>query len=167
MNLIVAVDEKWGIGKANDLLFSLKEDMKFFRQTTMGKTVVMGYKTLMSFPNSKPLPKRKNIVLTSRDIPCQENLVVVNSLEELSKQLKEEETDNVFIIGGAQFYKTMLPYCSTAYVTKVFADGQAEVFFEDLDKNPLWELVCQSEQILDGDYKISFCTYENKNIERF
>ena len=90
MQLIVAVDKFWGIGKNNDLLFSLKEDMKFFRQTTLGKTIVMGYNTLMSFPFSKPLPKRKNIVLTSKMVEPQENLVVVHSLKELSIVLKQE-----------------------------------------------------------------------------
>ena len=167
MQLIVAVDKNWGIGKGNDLLFSLKEDMKFFRQTTLGKTVVMGYKTLMSFPNSKPLPKRKNIVLTSKTLPEQENLVVVNSLEQLFKVLKQEEQENVFIIGGAMFYKTMLDYCQKAYITKVDADGNAEVFFENLDKKDNWVLQQTSQKITDGDYTIEFCTYVNKAVKEF
>ena len=167
MQLIVAVDKFWGIGKGNDLLFSLKEDMKFFRQTTLGKTVVMGYNTLMSFPNSKPLPKRKNIVLTSREVAPQDNLVVVRSLEQLFEKLQKENPQDVFIIGGAKFYKTMLPYCQTAYITKVDADGQAEVFFEDLDKLSNWEIENSSQEILDGDYKIRFLTYKNNSVLEF
>lgn len=167
MQLIVAVDKFWGIGKGNDLLFSIKEDMKFFRQTTLGKTVVMGYNTLMSFPNSKPLPKRKNIVLTSRNLAPQENLIVVHSLQELSKLLKQENQQDVFIIGGAKFYKTMLPYCTTAYVTKVEADGNAEVFFENLDKLPNWKVSNISQEVVDGDYKIRFFTYTNNEALEF
>ncbi len=166
MQLIVAVDKHWGIGKGNDLLFNIKEDMKFFRQTTLGKTVVMGYNTLMSFPNNKPLPKRKNIVLTSKDLLEQENLVVVHSLQELSQELKKEENE-IFIIGGAKFYKTMLPYCSLAYVTKVEADGQAEVFFENLDLLDNWSVESVSEEIIDGDYKLKFYCYKNNNVLEF
>ena len=167
MQLIVAVDKFWGIGKGNDLLFSLKEDMKFFRQTTLGKTVVMGYNTLMSFPNSKPLPKRKNIVLTSKNLQPQENLVVVHSLQELSLELKNQEPQDIFIIGGAKFYKTMLDYCETAYITKVNADGQAQVFFENLDELENWQIVSESEEIIDGDYTIKFLTYKNNKVKEF
>ncbi|MBO4962602.1 MAG: dihydrofolate reductase [Clostridia bacterium] len=167
MQLIVAVDKFWGIGKNNDLLFSLKEDMKFFRQTTLGKTVVMGYNTLMSFPFSKPLPKRKNIVLTSKMVEPQENLVVVHSLKELSIVLKQENQEDIFIIGGAKFYKTMLPYCKTAYITKVDADGQATTFFEDLDKLSNWQITQESQEILDGEFKIKFLKYENNSVLEF
>ena len=132
MKAIVAVDKKWGIGKKNDLLFSLPEDMAFFRKTTLNKVVVMGSNTLKSFPNGKPLKNRTNIVLFPGG-EKREDCVVVDSLAELSEQLKKYDTDDVFIIGGAMFYKTMLPYCSEVLVTKVDADGEAEVFYENLD----------------------------------
>ncbi len=166
MQIIVAVDKKWGIGKKNDLLFSLKEDMKFFREKTSGKTVVMGYNTLLSFPNSKPLKNRNNIVLCPPEIE-REDLTVTHSLEELSAVLKKIPTEEICIIGGAMFYKTMLPYCEYAYITKVDAEGGAEVFFENLDNLDNWELVDLGEEIADGDYKIRFCRYKNKNVKEF
>ena len=166
MQIIVAVDNKWGIGKKNDLLFSLKEDMKYFREKTLNKTVVMGYNTLLSFPNSKPLKNRNNIVLCPPDV-TREDLTVTHTLEELSQVLSQIETEQIFIIGGAMFYKTMLPYCEYAYITKVDADGGAEVFFENLDKMDNWELIEVGEPIADGDKTIRFCKYKNKNVQAF
>ena len=156
---IVAVDEKWGIGKKNGLLFSLKEDMKFFRETTLGKTVCMGYNTLLSFPGGKPLKNRKNIVICPEGIK-REDVTVVYTMEEMLSELKKEEGE-VFVIGGAMFYKTMLPYCEEVFVTKVFADGNAEVFYENLDENADFKCVYESEAIKDGDYSIKFTTYKN------
>lgn len=166
MKAIVAVDNKWGIGKNNDLLFSLKKDMDYFRQKTLNKVIVMGSNTLKSFPGGKPLKNRTNIVLFPGG-EVREDCIIVQSLEELSSVLKGYDTDDVFIVGGAMFYRTMLPYCETNYVTKVLSDGQATVFYENLDKLPDWELIDQSEIINDGDYEIMFCTYKNKNVKSF
>ena len=166
MQIIVAVDNKWGIGKKNDLLFSLKEDMKYFREKTSGKTVVMGYNTLLSFPEGKPLKNRNNIVLCPPEIN-RDDLTVTHSLEELSEVLSKIDTEQVFIIGGAMFYRTMLPYCEYAYITKVDADGGAEVFFENLDKLSDWELIEVGDEILDGDKKIRFCKYKNSCVKAF
>ena len=130
MKAIVAVDKKWGIGKQNGLLFDIPEDMKFFRQKTAGKTVCMGYNTLLSFPNSKPLKNRVNIVLAPQDVE-RDDCIIVHTLEELSKELSKYQ--DVFVIGGAMFYKTMLPYCEEVFVTKVNADGGATVFYPNLD----------------------------------
>ncbi len=166
MQIIVAVDKKWGIGKKNDLLFSLKEDMKYFREKTSGKTVVMGYNTLLSFPNSKPLKNRNNIVLCPPEVE-RDDLTVTHTLQELSQVLSTIPTEEIFIIGGAMFYKTMLPYCEYAYITKVDADGGAEVFFENLDELDNWELDLEGEEIVDGDYKIKFCRYKNNAVKEF
>lgn len=166
MKAIVAVDNKWGIGKNNDLLFSLKKDMDYFRQKTLNKVIVMGSNTLKSFPGGKPLKNRTNIVLFPGG-EVREDCIIVQSLEELSSVLKGYDTDDVFIVGGAMFYRTMLPYCDINYVTKVLSDGQATVFYENLDKLPDWELTDQSEIINDGDYEIMFCTYKNKNVKSF
>lgn len=166
MQIIVAVDQKWGIGKNNDLLFSLKEDMKYFRENTTGKVVCMGYNTLLSFPNSKPLKNRTNIVLAPVGVE-RDDLTVTHTLEELSKELTKYDTKDVFIVGGAMFYKTMLPYCEYAYITKVKADGGAQVFFENLDELENWELFSCGEEIQDGDYTIQFCIYKNKNVVKF
>lgn len=164
MKAIVAVDKKWGIGKKNDLLFSIPEDMKFFRKTTMDKVVVMGSNTLKSFPGSKPLPKRVNIVLWP-DGEKREDCIVVNSLDELKATLKEYDDEQIFIIGGAMFYHTMLPYCSTVYVTKVNADGNAEVFFDNLDALDNWECVNEGEKIMAGEYEIRFTEYKNNDVK--
>ncbi|MBQ3772896.1 MAG: dihydrofolate reductase, partial [Pseudobutyrivibrio sp.] len=111
MNLIVAVDKNWAIGKDNKLLVSIPDDMKFFRETTTGKVVVMGRKTLESFPNSKPLPNRVNIVLT-RDAKYEaKGAVVVHSKEELNEELKKYNSDDIYVIGGESIYRLMLDEC--------------------------------------------------------
>lgn len=166
MKAIVAVDEKWGIGKKNGLLFDLPADMKFFRETTLGKTVVMGSNTLKSFPNGKPLKNRVNVVLFPGG-EKRDDCVVVQDLGELSRELKKYPTDDVFIIGGAMFYKTMLPYCSEVLVTKVAADGGAEVFYENLDELPGWKCVYESEETETNGYRIKFTTYRNDAVKEF
>ena len=166
MKAIVAVDEKWGIGKKNGLLFDLPADMKFFRETTLGKTVVMGSNTLKSFPNGKPLKNRVNVVLFPGG-EKRDDCVVVQDLGELSRELKKYPTDDVFIIGGAMFYKTMLPYCSEMLVTKVAADGGAEVFYENLDELPGWKCVYESEETETNGYRIKFTTYRNGAVKEF
>ena len=161
MNLIVAVDKKWGIGKKNDLLFHLKKDMRHFVEYTSGKVVVMGSNTLLSFPGSKPLKNRTNIVLWpgGQDV---EGVTICQSLDDIFAEIKKYNKEDVFIVGGAMMYRTMLPYCDKAYITKVDADGEAEVFFENLDQLDNWTLAEQDEYIEDEGYMISFCTYVNK-----
>ncbi len=162
MKTIVAVDEKWGIGKKNGLLFHLKEDMRFFKENTLNKVVVMGGNTLLSFPGSKPLKNRVNIVLS--DVLPEGDYILARTLSELKEILKSYPTDDVFVIGGAMMYKTMLPYCSDAYVTKVAADGDAEVFFPNLDEKQEWNLVSEGTEIEDNGYKIRFTTYHNDEV---
>lgn len=161
MKLIVAVDNEWNIGKENGLLFSIPTDMKFFRQTTSGKVVVMGRKTLDSFPNGKALPKRVNIVLTANENFERENVTVCNSVEAVLEEVKKFDTDDVFIIGGEMIYKTFLPYCNTAYVTHVnaVADG-ADKKFPNLSELAEWTLSEKGEPIIDNGYEICFCTYK-------
>ena len=166
MNLIVCVDEKWGIGKNNGLLFSLSEDMRFFKETTMGKTVVMGYNTLLSFPGSKPLKGRKNIVLAPEGVE-RDDCIVCHTLEETFERINNEKDEDVFIIGGAMFYRTMYPYCKKAYITHVFSDGGATVFFDDLDKNPAWKKEYLSEEKSENGLKFRFCLYTNSDPLKF
>lgn len=166
MKAIVAVDKNWGIGKKNGLLFELPLDMKFFRETTLNKVVVMGSNTLKSFPNGKPLKNRTNIVLFPGG-EKRDDCVIVESMEELSNELKKYNSDDVFIIGGAMFYKTMLPYCSEVYVTKVDADGNAEVFYENLDKTEGWACYESSSYFETNGYKIRFTKYKNSNVKNF
>lgn len=165
MKSIVAVDKRWGIGKNNDLLFSLPEDMKFFREKTAGKTVCMGYNTLLSFPGSKPLKNRTNIVLAPEGVE-REDCIVVHTLEELSSELSKYNSDDVFVIGGAMFYKTMVPYCDECYITKVDADGEATVFYPNLDEMG-FIVTNVSEPIETNGYTIRFTTYKNPNPLKF
>ena len=166
MKTIVAVDKKWGIGKKNDLLFSIPEDMAFFRRTTMGKVCCMGYNTLLSFPGSKPLKNRVNIVLAPADVE-RDDCTVVHTLEELFVELKKYNSDDIYVIGGAMFYKTMLPYCNEYLITKVDADGGAEVFYEDLDAMDDKECIDCGEPIETNGYTIRFTTYRNNNVKQY
>lgn len=159
---ILSVDKKWGIGKKNGLLFHLPKDMNFFKETTSGHTVCMGENTLLSFPNSKPLPNRKNIVLsgdTSHNYEGVENIHDFNEFINLIKTLGEKE--DVFVIGGASIYAQTLPFVDKVLLTKVDADGEAEVFFPNLDENPNFKCVYESEIVVDGEYNIKFTTYIN------
>ncbi len=166
MKAIVAVDRKWGIGKKNDLLFSLPADMKYFREKTSGKVVVMGSNTLKSFPNGKPLKNRTNIVLFPGG-EQRDDCTIVQSLDELRLELKKYNPEDVFIIGGAMFYKTMLPYCSEVLVTKVDADGGAEVFYENLDNLENWSCVSSEEPIETNGLIIKFTVYKNSKVMEF
>ena len=161
---IVAVDEKWGIGKKNDLLFRLPADMKYFREKTLGKTVCMGYNTLLSFPNGKPLPDRKNIVICPEGVK-RDDVAVVFNMQDMLAEIKKEK--DVFVIGGAMFYRTMLPYCEEVYVTKVKADGGAEVFYENLDENPKWTCISESQPSETNGYTIRFTVYKNSDVQEF
>ena len=160
---IVHVDKQWGIGKGNDMMFSLPKDMKFFRETTMGNTVVMGGNTLRSFPNQKPLKNRVNIVLSRGQV--RDDCIIVRSYEELKNELKTRQNEEIFIIGGGEIYKELLPYCHKALVTKVDAVGGAEVFFPNLDEHPDFICVNEGEPMDDNGYTIRFTTYENKNVK--
>lgn len=166
MNTIVAVDNQWGIGKNNDLLFHIPEDMQFFKRTTLDKVIVMGSNTLLSFPNSKPLKNRINIVLWP-DGEKHDDCIIVKSLTELFQELEKYESENIYIVGGAMFYKTMLPYCDTALITKVQAHGDASVFFENLDTLDNWKLIDESDVYDNGTYKFTFCTYKNLSPKKF
>ena len=163
MKAIVAVDKKWGIGKDNGLLFSIPEDMKFFRQTTKDKVVVMGANTLRSFPNGNPLKNRINIVLSSK--LKRDDCIIVDSLEKLLDEIKKYPAEDVYLIGGAMLYKTLLPYCTEALVTKVDADGSAQVFFDNLDDLDGWFCESQSEKTESNGYNIKFTTYKNNFVK--
>ena len=161
---ILNCDQKYGIGKRNGLLFSLPKDMDFFRKTTLNHAVCMGENTLLSFPKSKPLKNRTNIVL-SKDLDHNyEGVINVHSFDEMLKMMNEySKQDDVFVIGGASMYRQTLEYVDYVYLTKVDAVGGAEVFFVNIDENKDFEIVSESETIRDGDYDIKFVTYKNKN----
>ncbi|MBQ6124476.1 MAG: dihydrofolate reductase [Spirochaetales bacterium] len=167
MQAILHCDRNWGIGKRNDLMFHLPKDMKFFRTTTTNKVVVMGSNTLLSFPGGKPLKGRTNIVLWpggDENRAREGGFVMVQSLPELFREIAKYPPQDVYVIGGAMMYHTLLPYCDKVLLTKVDADGQAEVFFDNLDKLDNWSMTYQSEPQDDNGHIIRFTTYENSNV---
>ena len=143
MYLIVAVDEGWGIGKNNDLLCHLPDDMKYFKKRTTGHTVIMGRKTLESFPGGNPLKNRTNIVLSSNEID--KDVVLCHSVDEVLKKCD----DDAFVIGGGSIYKQFLPYCNVAYITKIHKDFDADTFFPVIDETD-WVL-CEKSEVLNNN----------------
>ncbi len=162
MKAILAADKNWGIGYNNHLLVSIPSDMKFFRQTTTGKVVVMGRKTLESFPNGMPLKNRTNIVLTGNQNYQVKDAIVVHSEDELMEELKKYDTDDVYVIGGESVYRMMLPYCDTAYVTKIDRAFQADTFFPNLDEMDEWVMTEESEEQTCFDLEFCFTKYERR-----
>ncbi len=161
---ILNCDNHFGIGKRNGLLFHLPLDMKFFRETTSGHVVAMGENTLLSFPGGKPLKNRTNIVLSADPLHEYEGVENVHDFASFLKIIKEKELEgDVFIIGGASIYHQTLPYVDKVYLTKVNEDGEAEVFFDNLDEHPDFVLEKEGEPILDNGHEIRFCVYQNKN----
>ena len=142
MNIIVAVDKNYGIGRDGGLLFSIPEDMAYFRSMTRGSTVIMGRKTLESLPGGRPLKDRRNIVFSRNPEFAAEGVEVVSSVEEL---LSITEGDgNVFVIGGEAIYRALLPYCRKAYVTMVDAEADADRFFPVIETMAEWTLAAAS-----------------------
>lgn len=166
MKAILHADKEWGIGKKNGLMFRIPADMNFFRETTTGHVVVMGSNTLKSFPGGNPLKNRTNIVLYPEG-EKRDDCIIVNSLEELFAEIKKYPPDEVFVIGGAMMYKTLLPYCEEVLVTKVDAVGGADAYFENLDSNPSFTLVNCSEDVETNGYTLNFCTYKNNDVKQF
>lgn len=165
MKLIVNTDIKWGIGRDNCLLFSNKTDMRFFRETTTGGVVVMGRKTLESFPGGKPLKNRVNIVMTRSADYKNDDVTVCRSRKELSGVLSEYDADSVYLIGGASMYNEFMDCCSEAYVTRTYADGNADVFINPLDGRSGWSAVSESEMMSDNGTEFRFVTYRNDNVK--
>ena len=160
---IVHADKEWGIGKNNDMMFSLPKDMKFFRETTLGHTVVMGGNTLRSFPNQKPLKNRTNIVLSRGQV--RDDCIIVPTFDELKKAILDRKNEDIYVIGGGVIYKELLPYCEEVLVTKVDAVGGAEVFFPDLDADENFACIYESEPIDDNGLTIRFTTYKNNAVK--
>jgi len=165
MKLIVAVDERWGIGKNGDLLLSIPDDMRFFREMTRDAVLVMGYNTLISFPGSKPLPGRLNIVLNDAEGCCVSGAVICRSLDQLFRFLNSFGSNEVYVIGGGSIYRQLLPYCDTAYITKMHLDGGADTFIPDLDQAANWTAAEEGELREYEGVAYSFVTYRNFSPE--
>lgn len=164
MKAIVAVDLNWGIGCNGQLLKPIPEDLKFFKNMTLGKVVVMGRETFESLPGKKPLKDRKNIVLTRNENFHREDLTVCRSLEQLFNELAKYPTEDVFVIGGAEVYAQLLPYCTEAYVTKIEDTFVADKYFPNLDQMENWQMETISDLKVFGDTNYRFTKYVNKCV---
>lgn len=162
MNLIVAVDENWAIGSKNELLVRIPADHKFFREETTGKVVVLGRKTLETFPNGLPLKNRTNIILSSDPNYQVKDAVTVHSLEELLEELLKYPKESVYVIGGESVYRQLLPYCDVAHVTKIHHAYEADAYFPNLDEMPEWEVMADSDEQVYFDITYHFLKYERK-----
>lgn len=168
MNIIVNADLDWGIGKDGQLLVHIKEDMQRFKQLTVGRVIVLGRKTLSTFPSGKPLPDRTNIILTHDRAFNVEGAMICHSLKELACCLEAYPSESVYVVGGSSIYQALLPFCQKAYVTRVHRRFQADSFFPNLDQHPDWILV-QKEPVIksfsrtihsDEPIEFQFCLYQ-------
>ena len=162
MNIIVAVDENWAIGYRGDLLVRIPADHKMFRNETIGKVVVLGRKTMDTFPGGLPLAGRTNIVLTRNPEDQVKDAIVVHSVEELLAELKNYDTKDVYVIGGDSVYSQLLPYCDTAHVTKIDRSYEADTYFPNLDASGEWEITAESDEQSYFDTTYHFLKYERK-----
>lgn len=163
MIMIVAADEKWGIGIKGDLLTPLPEDMKFFRETTKDSVIIMGRKTLLSFPNGKPLKNRVNIVITKDKSFTVEDCTVCHSIEEAVQISKRYKDKSIFVVGGGTVYRQMLPYCDTAYITKIYNTfEEADTFIDNLDILDEWIVADESDLKEYNGLQFKFVTYKRK-----
>ena len=162
MNAIAAVDANWAIGNKNRLLTSIPADMKFFREKSMGHVVVMGRKTLESFPNGLPLKNRVNIVLTANRSYKVKDAIIVHTKEELLEELKKYDSNELYVIGGGSIYEMLIPYCDTAYITKIDHAYAADTYFPNLDQMDNWEMTEVSEEQTCFDLEYVFAKYERK-----
>lgn len=159
MNIIAAVDSNWAIGYKNELLVKIPNDQKWFQKVTTGRVVVMGRKTMETFPNGMPLKNRTNIVFTKDKKLTVKDALLVYSVDELLDELKKYNTEDVYVIGGESVYEQLLPYCDTAYITKIDYTYQADRYFPNLDKSPEWKVESESDEQTYFDLEYYFMKY--------
>lgn len=160
MNIIAAADRNWAIGKDGGLLYHLPQDMRFFRETTQNSVVVMGRKTLESFPGGRPLKNRVNIVLTRNKEYEKDGVIICHDADKLPEILKNYPEKEVFVIGGEEIYRLLLPMCNKAYITKIDKEADADSFFPNLDKEAAWHKTKISETFSDNGICFNFVVYE-------
>lgn len=160
MNMIVAVDKNWAIGYRNELLVRIPNDQKHFREETTGKVVVLGRKTLETFPQGLPLKNRTNIVLSRNPNYRVKGATVVHSTKELLKELEQYPSEDVYIVGGESVYREMLPFCDIVHVTKINHAYQADAYFPNLEETGEWEITADSEEQTYFDVEYFFQKYE-------
>lgn len=162
MNIIAAVDKNWAIGKNGNLLVKIPLDQQFFREMTKGKVIVLGRKTLETFPNALPLTGRINIILTRNKSFSIKGGICVNSLEQALQELQKYIKEDIFIVGGESIYKQFLPYCDVAHITKIDYAYQADTYFPNLEEEEEWEITGDSEEQTYFDLEYVFLEYKRK-----
>ena len=160
MNMIVAVDNNWAIGNKGELLVTIPNDHKHFREETIGKVVVLGRKTLATFPQGMPLKGRTNIVLSSNPDFEVKDAIIVHNMEELFAELEKQESKDIYVIGGESIYRQLLPYCDTVHVTKIDHNYEADAYFPNLEEMPGWKITADSEEQTYFDIPYQFLKYE-------
>ncbi len=160
MNLIVAVDENWAIGNNNELLITIPADHKAFREETTGKVVVLGRKTLETFPQGLPLKNRTNIIMSTNKDYKVKDATVVHDLDELFAEIEKYNTEDVYVVGGESIYRLLLPYCNVAHVTKIDHAYAADAYVPNLDELPEWKITADSEEQTYFDLTYHFIKYE-------
>ena len=166
MKAILSADRNWGLGYHGKLLVSIPSDLRFFREQTMGNVVVMGRKTLETMPAGQPLKGRINIILSRDPAWSMKGAIVVHTIEELFGVLKKYPDDRIYVAGGGEVYRQLLPYCDTAYVTKIDQEYQADTYFPNLDRSEEWKLVEEGEEQTCFDMEFYFCRYERVKGKR-
>ena len=157
MQAIVCISENWGIGLDGHLLFHISDDLKRFRALTVGKTVILGSRTLKTFPGGKPLKERRNIILTRSETPI-EGAEPAHSRQEAI----DLAGPDAIVIGGASVYTLLLPYCDRVRVTKVFASPRADSYFPNLDNHPDWRVESAGEVLEENGLKFQYIDYSKK-----
>ncbi|MBQ8970498.1 MAG: dihydrofolate reductase [Lachnospiraceae bacterium] len=160
MNLIAAADKNWAIGYQGKLLVSIPADLKMFRETTTGKVVVLGRKTLATFPGGLPLKNRTNIILSRNPEFQVKDALVVRSEEELMSELTAFPKEDVYVIGGESTYRLLIPYCDTAIITRIDYGYSADAYLPDLSKLPGWRMTAESEEMTCFDIEYTFQKWE-------
>ncbi len=164
MKAIVAVDLNWGIGCGGNLLQRIPKDMKYFRQMTLGKVVIMGRETFESLPGQEPLKDRINIMLSKNKRFSNKRVTICRSLEELFYELEKYNSDDVFVIGGELVYTQLLPFCTEVYVTKIENTYVADKHFPNLDQDQTWRLISAGNLQTYNNIQYKFVKYVNEKV---
>ncbi len=165
MKCIAAVDNNWAIGFKGKLLVSIPNDQKMFRAETKGKVVVLGRKTLETFPGGLPLKERTNIILTHDPGYSAGDAIIAHNDEELFGLLKNYPSDDIYIIGGDSVYRRYIGYCDTAIITKLNQNYESDAFFPNIDEDPDWTMTAESEEMTYFSVEYTFREYKNSNVK--